>query len=256
MQSIERLLVIMARLRDAKNGCEWDKQQNFHSIIPYTLEETYEVIDAIERENYTDLCDELGDLLFQIVFYCQLATEQQQFTFSDVCNAISDKLERRHPHIFLTKKGKTVDWEQQKMTERVQKKQYSVLDDIPHSLPALIRADKLQRRCASVGFDWTTLQPVINKVYEEFDELLAELKHSADNQLRIEEELGDLFFSMVNLSRHLNSKAEHVLERANKKFEHRFRQIEKQVTKAGKMVNVLSEKELDDYWQQIKQQEN
>jgi ATP diphosphatase len=161
MTQITRLLGIMQRLRDPENGCPWDKEQTFATIAPYTLEETYEVLDAISREDFDDLRGELGDLLFQVVFYAQMAQEQNLFNFDDVCAAISDKLERRHPHIFGDAQAENSSevlarWEQIKSAERAEKSQHSALDDIPHSLPALMRAHKIQKRCATVGFDWTS----------------------------------------------------------------------------------------------------
>lgn len=203
--SLSRLLSIMQRLRDPQAGCPWDKQQTFASIAPYTLEETYEVIDAIAREDYTELKSELGDLLYQVVFYAQMASEQGLFDFHDICAAISDKLERRHPHVFACQDHQDQDnqaqenhdseavvpadaltteaiapetvserWETIKQQERAAKAQTSVLDDIPKAQPALMRAYKMQKRCATVGFDWDTLGPVVEKVHEEIDEVLAE----------------------------------------------------------------------------------
>ena len=196
MNQIDRLLTIMQRLRDPENGCPWDKEQTFATIAPYTLEETYEVLDAIAREDFDDLRGELGDLLFQVVFYAQMAQEEGRFDFNDICAAISDKLERRHPHVFADSSAENSSevlarWEQIKTEERAQKAQHSALDDIPRSLPALMRAQKIQKRCANVGFDWTTLGPVVDKVYEEIDEVMYEARQAVVDQAKLEEEMGD-----------------------------------------------------------------
>ncbi|WP_140918394.1 nucleoside triphosphate pyrophosphohydrolase [Limnobaculum xujianqingii] len=258
---IQRLLNIMNRLRDPENGCPWDKQQTFETIAPYTLEETYEVLDAIRRSDFGDLRDELGDLLFQVVFYARMADEQNRFNFDDICNSISDKLERRHPHVFDTQtqhdsQEVIAGWEKRKGEERAQKAQFSVLDDIPEVLPALMRAHKIQKRCASVGFDWTTLGPVLDKVYEEIDEVMHEAKQVVIDQSKLEEELGDLFFATVNLSRHLGHKAESALQAANRKFERRFRQVEQLVAQSGKSMEQASLDEMEAAWQQVKILEN
>lgn len=257
---IERLLELMRVLRDPQKGCPWDNKQTFATIAPYTLEETYEVLDAIERQDYSDLREELGDLLFQVVFYAQMASEQDMFTFDDICQAINDKLIRRHPHVFS---DRTVDsiaeintnWEQLKGQERVNKAQFSVLDDIPQSLPALMKAYKIQKRCATVGFDWDTLGPVIEKVHEEIDEVTFEATQVVVDEKKLEEELGDLLFATVNLARHLGHKAEKALQVANKKFERRFRQVELQAIQSGKVLNEMTLDEMDAIWDQIKQAE-
>ena len=202
MTQIERLLGIMRRLRDPENGCPWDKEQTFATIAPYTLEETYEVLDAIAREDFDDLRGELGDLLFQVVFYAQMAQEEGRFDFNDICAAISDKLERRHPHIFgEASAGSSSEvlarWEQIKSAERAEKSQHSALDDIPHSLPALMRAHKIQKRCSAVGFDWTSLGPVLDKVHEEIDEVMHEAQQAVVDEAKLEEEVGDLLFQVV-----------------------------------------------------------
>ncbi|BAN99381.1 mazG family protein [Plautia stali symbiont] len=219
-------------------GCPEDRQQTFASIAPYTLEDTYEVIDAIQREDFDDLRGELGDLLFQVVFYARMAEEQQRFNFDDICNAISDKLERRHPHIFgEVQVDSTAEvlksWEAIKQRERAEKSQHSVLDDIPKALPALMRAYKIQKRCHSVGFDWDSLGPVLDKVHEEIDEVMHEAQQAVMDSDKLEEEIGDLLFATVNLSRHLGSKAETALQKANDKFERRFRQVENIIQAQG-----------------------
>ncbi|MFL1799906.1 nucleoside triphosphate pyrophosphohydrolase [Plesiomonas shigelloides] len=279
--SLSRLLSIMQRLRDPQAGCPWDKQQTFASIAPYTLEETYEVIDAIAREDYTELKSELGDLLYQVVFYAQMASEQGLFDFHDICAAISDKLERRHPHVFacqdhqaqenhdsetvvpadaLTTEAiapETVSerWETIKQQERAAKAQTSVLDDIPKAQPALMRAYKMQKRCATVGFDWDTLGPVVEKVHEEIDEVLAEACQVTKNEVKLAEEIGDLLFATVNLSRHLGHRPELALQQACDKFERRFRQIEQAVAARGALMSETSLEEMEALWQEIKRRE-
>ncbi len=259
ISQIERLLGIMQKLRDPQDGCSWDKKQTFKTIAPYTLEETYEVIDAIEREDFNDLKGELGDLLFQVVFYAQMAKEQARFDFDDICQAISDKLERRHPHIFDPENhlnhDVNIEWERIKAKERKQKSQYSILDDIPSALPALMKAYKIQGRCAAVGFDWDTLGPVVAKVHEELDEVMEEAYQVTIDEQRLEEEIGDLLFATVNLSRHLGHKPEIALNKACQKFEKRFRQIEKRLIDDGKSPETATLDEMELYWQQIKQQE-
>ncbi|MCC8456511.1 nucleoside triphosphate pyrophosphohydrolase [Photorhabdus luminescens] len=257
--AIERLLEIMAQLRHPQQGCPWDKQQTFKTIAPYTLEETYEVIDAIERGDFSDLKEELGDLLFQVVFYAEMGKEQQLFDFDDICHAISDKLERRHPHIFGQQQDISGDvaisgWEKSKAQERAQKDLHSVLDDIPASLPALMKAYKIQKRCAAVGFDWDTLGPVLDKVYEEIDEVMDEAHQAVVDQQHLEEEIGDLLFAVVNLSRHLGYKPEIALQKACNKFESRFREVEKLILNQGQTLEAATLEEMEQMWQQVKRQ--
>ncbi|OOE90266.1 nucleoside triphosphate pyrophosphohydrolase [Salinivibrio sharmensis] len=261
MASIERLLTIMATLRDPNNGCEWDRAQTADTIVPHTLEEAYEVADAIERENWSDLKDELGDLLFQIVFYSQLGREENQFDFEDVVNGICDKLTRRHPHVFGPKdsQGRPLlapDWEGIKAQERAEKspsmQPESVLDGVTQGLPALTRAYKLQKRCARVGFDWPTVPPVIDKVREEIEEVEQELAQASVNQARVDEEVGDLLFAVVNLARHLGTDAEQALRRANQKFEARFRGVENHLRDNEKNIQQCQLDELESAWQLVK----
>ncbi|REF27328.1 ATP diphosphatase [Xenorhabdus cabanillasii] len=259
--SIERLKEIMAQLRHPQLGCPWDKVQTSSTIAPYTLEETYEVIDAIERNDTNALKEELGDLLFHIVFYAQMAQEEQLFNFDDICDAVCDKLERRHPHIFnqqsdISSEEAIGSWEQRKTAERAAKDQHSVLDDIPASLPALMKAYKIQKRCASVGFDWDTVGPVLDKVYEEIDEVMDEAKQAVVIDARVEEELGDLLFAVVNLSRHLGHKPEMALQKACQKFESRFRNVERLLHDKGLSLETATLDQMEAMWQRVKKQQS
>ncbi|MBT0723428.1 nucleoside triphosphate pyrophosphohydrolase [Rosenbergiella sp. S61] len=252
--SLSQLLSVMQRLRDPEQGCEWDRQQTFDTIAPYTLEECYELLDAIARRDFIDLKQELGDLLYQIVFYAQMASEQGRFNFEDICQAITQKLIRRHPGV-LTATTSKMGWEQIKQQERNEKRQYSLLDDIPHAMPALLRADKIQQRCHTVGFDWDTLGPVVDKVKEELDEVMEEATMVDRNPERLEEELGDLLFATVNLTRHLGARAETALHKANLKFERRFRQVEQKVIEQGLTLDQASLEQMELAWQHVKQEE-
>ncbi|MFS2225411.1 nucleoside triphosphate pyrophosphohydrolase [Pantoea sp. B65] len=260
MNALDRLLGIMKTLRDPQNGCSWDRQQSYATIAPYTLEETYEVLDAIQREDFSDLRDELGDLLFQIVFYAQMASEEGRFNFDDICHAISDKMERRHPHIFgdatvANSEQRRGIWERTKSAERAGKQQHSALDDIPDALPALMKADKIQKRCSAVGFDWNSLGPVLAKVYEEIDEVMDEAQQAVVDEDKLEEEIGDLLFATVNLSRHLGKKAETALQKANRKFERRFRQVEQIIAAQGLAIGEATLEQMEAAWQQVKGRE-
>lgn len=217
---IDRLVAIMRRLRDPEHGCEWDRQQSFATIAPYTIEEAYEVADAIARDDMDALADELGDLQLQVVFHSQMAEEAGQFTLDNVIERICDKLERRHPHIFGEAEH-SPGWEELKAAERKKSPDASALAGVALALPALERAAKLQRRAARVGFDWPDVSGPRAKIDEELAELDAENEHR-----RILEELGDLLFAVVNLARHLNIEPETALREANRKFEQRFRSIE------------------------------
>ncbi|NBB92503.1 MAG: nucleoside triphosphate pyrophosphohydrolase [Gammaproteobacteria bacterium] len=228
---IERLLGIMARLRDPERGCPWDVQQDFRTIAPYTIEEAHEVADAIERGDLDDLRDELGDLLFQVVFHARMAEERAAFAFDDVVEAIADKLVRRHPHVFgdarfADAEEQTANWEAIKAAERAQKGESdsSVLAGVSRGLPALRRSVKLQKRAARVGFDWPEASPVFDKIREEAEEL--EQAVAADDPDNIEEEVGDLLFAVTNLARKLAVDPGSALRRANHKFERRFRGME------------------------------
>lgn len=257
---LTRLLNIMQQLRDPKTGCPWDQKQTFASIVPHTIEETYEVADAIFSGNMADIKDELGDLLFQIVFYAQLAKEQGDFEFEDIAQAISDKLVRRHPHVFQATELKTDDelnlqWEKIKLQEReVAEKpnDKSALANIPIGMTPLLRAQKIQRQCSKVGFDWTEIPPVVDKIHEEIEEVLAEVNASEPNQQAVEEEIGDLLFAVVNLARHTSVNAETALIKANRKFEKRFRQVEQVIEDQGLSMESADMQQMEAAWQLIK----
>ena len=256
--SIDTLLTIMARLRDQDGGCPWDLQQTFKSIAPYTIEEAYEVADAIEREAYGDLKDELGDLIFQVVFHAQIASEARLFEFADIVEAIIDKMTRRHPHVFGTSETRNADeqsnaWEAQKAIERKQKGANGLLDDIPANIPGLTRAVKLQKRAARVGFDWTDWRDVFAKVNEELGELdEAVNQNNTDN---MEEEFGDLLFVVANLARHLKIDPETAMRRANQKFIRRFHYIEKGADSQSRPLDDLSIDEMEALWREAKKME-
>jgi ATP diphosphatase len=254
------LLELMMRLRDPQKGCPWDLQQTFASIAPFTIEEAYEVADAIDREDPVQLRDELGDLLFQIVFHSRLAQERGWFDYADVATSIHDKLVRRHPHVFA---GAEVDdlsrtWEELKARERAEgaargkSADTSALADVPKALPALARAAKLGRRAARVGFDWQEASQVRDKVLEEIgevDEVLAQ----GSSQQRLAEELGDLLFAIANWTLHLKVDPEEALRAANVKFERRFRRMEALAASRGRALESLSAAEWDDLWRTAKQ---
>jgi len=259
---LDDLLAIMARLRDPEVGCPWDKKQTFASIVPYTLEEAYEVADSIERHDLEALKGELGDLLFQVIFYCQMASEQGLFNFADVVDGVSEKLVRRHPHVFgeaqfADTRAVNANWEAEKAKERLQKdaSASSVLDDIPLAMPAMSRANKIQKRCAAVGFDWDALPPVVDKVHEEIAEVLHEVAQEPRDEAKVAEELGDLLFATINLVRHLKKDPEQVLRLANQKFERRFRQVEAQISANGHSLRDVSLDEMEQVWQRVKQSE-
>ena len=258
--SMQDLLALMQQLRDPENGCPWDKKQTLQSLTAYTIEEAYEVVDSIEQNDLSGLKSELGDLLFQVVFYAQLAQEQGLFNFQDVVSTISEKLVRRHPHVFAGKEfadsaAVSANWEAEKAKERQEKdaQATSVLDDIPHNLPALMRANKIQKRCATVGFDWHERPPVIEKIHEELDEVMAETNRADYDKAALGEELGDLLFANVNLVRHLGFEPEKILRAGNHKFERRFRAVEHIIQSQGRSVKECSLDELEAVWQQVKQ---
>lgn len=256
MTSIEKLLEIMASLRDPESGCPWDLEQDFASIAPYTVEEAYEVADAIAREDFRALRDELGDLLFQVVFHAQMAKEAGFFDFDDVAGTISDKMLRRHPHVFGSDEERAAgaqagSWERIKAEERAARADDSALSGIARALPALKRAQKLGKRASLVGFDWPDRGGVRDKIQEE----LAELEGAVGtrSQAAIEEEFGDLLFAVVNLARHLDVDPEKVLTAANFKFERRFRDMEQALAKQNKAFDEQTLESLDQEWRAAKE---
>ena len=273
LTAIDRLIAIMTMLRDKQHGCPWDLEQTIKSLLPYTLEEVYEVADAIENNDLVELEDELGDLLFQVIFYAQIAKEQGAFDFQDIATAITDKLVRRHPHVFpdgdvekfgiqqdISAQQVVVNWEAIKELEREEKSKKggkqvaqeveSILDDLPRALPAMERARKLQKRAAQVGFDWAEIAPVLEKLKEEvaeFEEALA----SGDLE-RMSGELGDVLFATINLARHSKIEPEVALRSTNQRFETRFKWIEAALSQQDKVFKDANLEELDALWDQAK----
>ncbi|MGF9762644.1 nucleoside triphosphate pyrophosphohydrolase [Microvirga sp. 0TCS3.31] len=261
---ITRLLEIMAALRTPGTGCPWDLEQDFASITPYTLEEAYEVVDAIERGDLADLRDELGDLLLQVVFHARMAEEQGVFAFGDVVEAITEKLIRRHPHVFgstrdLSPKEVKRLWDSIKAEEKAERKaerarmglapetdEAGFIGGIPTALPALTRAQKLTAKAAKVGFDWPDAAQVVNKIHEELDEVKEAA--SSKNRDRIEDEIGDLLFSVTNLARHFEIDPERALRRTNAKFERRFRAVEQALGEQGRSLDEASLEEMERHW--------
>ena len=260
MDNLKELLDIMKKLRDPNDGCAWDVEQTFKTIAPYTIEEAYEVAEAIENNDMDGLKDELGDVLFQVVFHARMAEEAGHFNFSDVVDGISDKMIRRHPHVFAGEKYRSAEeqttaWETQKAAERAEKKQDSILDGVTVGLPALTRAVKLQKRAARVGFDWPETSQVIDKLQEEMLELSEELVAERQNQDKIEEEFGDMMFVYANLARHLNIDPEEALRKANNKFTNRFNKIEQYIDNKEKTFDQYSLEELEEFWIKAKEEE-
>ena len=259
-----RLLEIMERLRDPDGGCPWDLEQTFSTIAPHTIEEAYEVAEAIEENDMAELKSELGDLMFQVVFYAQMAKEQGDFDFHDVVGAISDKMISRHPHVFGDKSINTADaqtkaWEETKAEERAAKASksegpLSALDGVAKTLPALTRSEKLQKRAARVGFDWPDLPPVFDKIHEEIDEFKQELTQNAEKD-RLEDEFGDILFAVVNLGRKAGLDPEVALARTNRKFTRRFQDVEAELAKMGKSPAISDLEEMDDLWNKAKAKE-
>ncbi|MDM3869819.1 nucleoside triphosphate pyrophosphohydrolase [Porticoccus sp. W117] len=262
--SIDDMLYLMARLRDPEDGCPWDCQQSYKTIVPYTLEEAYEVADTIERGDYDHLREELGDLLFQVVFYSQLGREEGRFDFHQVVSTLVEKLVSRHPHVFpdgtlSSRRGQGDEadesaikqtWEDLKKEERGAKGKSSVLDDIPLGLPAVTRAQKIQKRASGVGFDWPDTAGVVAKINEEAAELQSAVTSGRD--VDIKAEFGDLLFSCINLGRHLGVECESALRATTAKFEQRFHSIEEAATSQGKAVEELSLEEMDRLWEEAK----
>jgi nucleoside triphosphate diphosphatase len=254
---IDRLIAVMARLRDPERGCPWDREQDFATIAPYTIEEAYEVADAIERADLAALKDELGDLLLQVVFHARMAEEAGHFAFDDVAAAIADKMVRRHPHVFGDAEISTVAaqneaWEAHKAAERREKFGHdSVLDGVALALPALLRAAKISRRAARIGFDWPDADAVIDKIEEEIDEIEDAIDDNAPKAV-LEDEVGDLLFAVANLARKLDLEPETALRRATAKFERRFRQVEALARARGIGNDVDA---LEDLWDEVKRKE-
>ncbi len=255
-RAMDALLALMRRLRDPVTGCPWDREQTFASLLRHTLEEAYEVADAVERENFADLAGELGDLLFQVVFHAQIAAELGHFDFEDLAMQLHAKLVRRHPHLFggdevTDAAAQEVAWEQVKAAERAADgRSASELDGIPLALPALVRAAKLQKRASRVGFDWSSAPPVLDKVREELGEL-AEAMAIGTVQDQAEE-LGDLIFALVNLARHLRIDPEDAMRAANAKFERRFRYVESALARSGRGPAEANLAEMDGLWDEAK----
>ncbi|MDO9104547.1 MAG: nucleoside triphosphate pyrophosphohydrolase [Methylovulum sp.] len=259
LKNTQQLLNIMAKLRHPETGCAWDVKQDFASLIPYVIEEAYEVVDAIERNDVDDLRSELGDLLLQVVFHAQIAEERGLFTFEQVSSSISDKLIRRHPHVFAdavfySDEERHQAWEQAKAEERLEKSkapaQHSVLAGVASSLPALMECEKIQDRAAQHGFDWPDVEPVFAKVLEELDEIKEAV--ASGDQAHIQEEVGDLLLVAVNLARHLKVNPEIALKQSTKKFSKRFHYIERQVGASGRALKDCELIELDAYWNEAK----
>jgi ATP diphosphatase len=259
--AIDDLLRIMATLRDPERGCPWDREQNFDTIAPYTIEEAYEVADAIDRRDYASLCDELGDLLLQVVFHARMAEEGGYFDFGDVVAAICRKMVVRHPHVFAdatfeTSDEQTAAWERIKSEERAAKgdADASVLAGISRGMPEWQRALKLQQRAARVGFDWPSVDPVFEKLHEELDEVRAEFADGADPG-RLNDEIGDVLFVCVNLARHANVDVSRALRHANAKFERRFRRMEALAAAVGETLSGKPLAEQDALWDRAKAEE-
>jgi len=258
--AVSRLLDIMRRLRDPVSGCPWDVEQSFETIAPYTIEEAYEVAGAIEEENWPALKQELGDLLLQVVFHSRMAEERGMFDFKDVVLAITDKMLRRHPHVFGEEKGvdtaaaQTAAWEEHKKRERAEQRM-GLLADVPSALPALLRTLKLQNRASSVGFDWESAPKVVEKIAEEAAEI-AEAHESGAPKDRLQDEIGDLLFALANLARHLGIDPESALRSTNSKFIRRFGQIEKALAVQNRTLAEASLDEMEALWQAAKLSES
>jgi MazG family protein len=253
----QKLVELMARLR-APGGCPWDREQTFESIKPYTLEETYEVLDAIDRRDWSELAAELGDLMLQAVFYAQMASERNLFRIEDALDAINDKLVRRHPHVFGEETAHTGDqvkkrWDQIKGEEKKQKKQpdQTLLGGIPRNLPALVEAQQIASRAAGAGFDWENIEQVIDKLHEELREFQEARRNASREEL--EDELGDMLFVLVNIARFVKLDPEQALRRTNAKFRERFNHVERRLGERGKKVTESSIEEMEALWQEAKQ---
>jgi len=265
LPDMKRLQDIMATLRNPESGCPWDVQQTMESLTRYTIEEAYEVADAIAKGDRDDIRDELGDLLFQVVFYARIAEEEGAFTFNDVARTISDKMTRRHPHVFgnnhqssMDDKALTAQWDMIKAQEKAAKQperqctDNSILDNIPTGMPALMYAQKLQRACAKVGFDWPEVTPVLEKVREEVEEIQQELDADIIHQQALEEEIGDALFAMVNVARHCKVDADTALRNASNKFSKRFKAVEAAATRENTTLEAMSLEQMEALWQKAK----
>lgn len=256
---LRRLIDIMAALRDPIAGCPWDREQSFESIAPYTIEEAYEVADAIARRDFASLPDELGDLLFQVVYHARMAEEAGRFAFADVARAIADKMIRRHPHVFgdaasRDAAAQTAAWEAQKSVERAARAETGVLAGVPAGLPALTRAAKLTARAARIGFDWPDADAVLEKLHEEVAELRAELPGGDPD--RLTDEVGDLLFVLANLARKLKLDPETCLRHANRKFTQRFQAMEHRAESRGHTLDEMTLREMEALWQSVKRDRN
>jgi ATP diphosphatase len=263
-EPLARLLAVMAWLRHPRHGCPWDIEQSFRTIAPYTIEEAYEVADAVDREDMPGLKEELGDLLLQVVYHAQMAAEARAFSFADVAAGIADKMVERHPHVFgdleiATADAQTISWEARKAAERAAKEAgkgnagpAGALDGVARALPALLRAEKLQKRAARVGFDWKAAGPVIDKIEEEIGELRAELSAGKPDPERLTDEIGDVLFAVANLARHCKVDPEAALRSTNDKFERRFRFVERELVKQGRKPAEASLVEMETLWQAAK----
>ncbi|MEE2933010.1 MAG: nucleoside triphosphate pyrophosphohydrolase [Pseudomonadota bacterium] len=258
---IKKLLSVMRQLRHPETGCPWDRKQTYESIAPYTIEEAYEVEDAVERKDIDALKSELGDLLFQVVFYSQIANEDGEFSFDDVVETITEKMVERHPHVFSNEtfhnaEGQTNNWEAHKQEERsrkaaLEKRSISILDDVPKNLPALVRAKKLTKRAATVGFDWSQTDQVVAKIDEELAEVKAEINANT-SQTCLEDEIGDLLFTVANLARHYKIDPETALKKTNRKFIDRFHFIERKLEAADMSFEDASLELMEEHWQTAK----
>ena len=252
---LRELIITFRKLRDPVSGCPWDKEQDFKSIASCAIEESYEVADAIEREDFEDLKAELGDLLFQIVFHSEMAKEEDLFTIEDVIDELNSKLIRRHPHVFnggnvKDAKDSLKIWEDVKAKERSSKNLDSAMDDVPKNLPSLTRTKKLQKRATRVGFDWKNSKDIMAKIDEEIEELRIEEKNA--NKKGIAEEIGDIFFTLVRLSSYHDIEPEDIIRKTNIKFENRFRKMENEAKSLGESLDKMSLKNLEEIWQKIK----
>lgn len=265
MSSIQRLIDIMAQLRNPETGCAWDLKQDHQTLTPYLIEESYEVVDALEEGDPEEICAELGDLLFQVIFHSQLGEEKGLFDFEKVAAGICDKLVRRHPHVFAGKvyesdAEREAAWDQLKAEERAakpeknKKKNTGALDGVAKAQPALMRSQHLQRRAARVGFDWPDVNPVFLKIHEELDEVRDAI-NSGESKTRVEEEVGDLLFAAVNLARHLDLDAENALRMGNDKFERRFKGVENYLRKEGLKCSDVDLDKLEEAWEAVKRLE-